>query len=300
MTTFPSAIDRLMTIRRLARQFGRELKCHRNVYNARVTDNLTMPQAVQVLSRDKQRALMQWLTTYGPFWNDDQRHDSDGWFEFDGDIVTDTALGEAAYCILHGIACSVVSMNPSSWLISSLSVEWYEGARVRRVDVRNFWEVDDLKAVFEADPAPIESWNGLEVAARTRCPDLTFSSDSFGPLRGHPFAKSAAFALLSRLSTLQEYKNCFNETGERTSEGHAIYQKHFTGRNAWFTDSSSTEKADFRTDLTFPHPEIQGNSLFCTWHGKVKTSQLRIHFSWPIRANEPLYVVYVGPKITKQ
>ena len=35
-------------------------------------------------------------------------------------------------------------------------------------------------------------------------------------------------------------------------------------------------------------------------HGKVKTPQIRIHFSWPITASTPLYVVYVGYKITKK
>lgn len=79
-----------------------------------------------------------------------------------------------------------------------------------------------------------------------------------------------------------------------------MFQLHFTGDKAWFSDSSSTEKSDFRKELTFRHPMNAGEYLFCTWHGKVKTPQLRIHFSWPIRASDPLYVVYIGPKITKQ
>ena len=103
-----------------------------------------------------------------------------------------------------------------------------------------------------------------------------------------------------RLIVLHELKNCFDEDGERTPAGHSLYQKHFTGDKAWFSDSSVTEKRNFRTELTFPNPSLPGESLFCTWHGKVKTPQLRIHFSWPIRATEPLYVVYVGPKLTKR
>ena len=27
---------------------------------------------------------------------------------------------------------------------------------------------------------------------------------------------------------------------------------------------------------------------------------LRLHFSWPVRAGEPVYVVYAGPKLTKR
>ena len=157
-----------------------------------------------------------------------------------------------------------------------------------------------LTAALDAAPVSLASWTNLETAARIRCPDLTFSPSCFEPLRGHPFGAGAAQALLSRLIVLHDLKNCFDERGQRTPEGHETYRKHFTGKKAWFSDSSDSEKADFRRDLTFPHPADAGETLFCTWHGKVKTPQLRIHFSWPIHAAEPLYVVYVGPKITRR
>ena len=64
---FRDAIGRVMTIRETARRFGMDVQCHRNVVNAQVTHDLTMPQAVQALSSDKCRALMQWLTRRGPF-----------------------------------------------------------------------------------------------------------------------------------------------------------------------------------------------------------------------------------------
>ena len=95
-------------------------------------------------------------------------------------------------------------------------------------------------------------------------------------------------------------KNSFDQQGKRTSGGHTLYQKYFTGAKAWFSDSSDREKAQFRNELTFPHPADPDKTIFATWHGKVKTPQLRIHFSWPIRADKPLYVVYAGPKITKR
>ena len=140
----------------------------------------------------------------------------------------------------------------------------------------------------------------MKTTARTRYPDLTFSPNSFEPLHGHPFYQGAAERVLLRLSVLNEIRNCFDESGTRTSEGHRLYQKHFTGDKAWFSDSSATEKNDFRNELTFPNPSIRGDSLFCPWHGKVKSPQLRIHFSWPVRDVEPLYIVYVGPKLTKR
>ena len=289
-----------MAIREIAHRYGRELQCHRNVGNAKVTRNMTMPQAVRVLSKDQTRALMQWLNRHGPFWEDVRQHSSDDWFEYKGEIVTDTAVGEAAYCVFHGTPRSLVSMNPSCWMTSPLSVVWRDNAHARNVDISNYWDANELKVALDGALAPLSSWGELETTARRRYTSLTFSPESFEPLRGLPFAKGAAEHLLQRLAILRDLKNCFDQRGERTSEGHRIYQTHFTGDKAWFSDSSDTEKADFKEKLTFPHPAKYGEYLFCAWHGKVKTPQLRVHFSWPVRANEPLYVVYVGLKITRR
>jgi len=108
------------------------------------------------------------------------------------------------------------------------------------------------------------------------------------------------------LDTLNRLKTCFDADGQRTAEGNAIYQNFFTGkkekkgRGALFSDSSEGEKSKFKQEMTFRHPENPDTSIFCPWHGKVQTPQLRVHFSWPVRADEALYVVYIGPKITKK
>ena len=257
--------------------------------------------APRALDKDKLRAFMGWLDRHGPFWEDVRQHSGDDdLLECNGEMVTDTAVGEAAYCIIHGIARSLVSLKPSFWLISPLSVNWHDNGHVRSIEVLNYWDPDEVEAALGSAPVPLGSWGDLEAVARIRCPDLTFSPDSFDPLKGHPFGKGAAERLLLRLNILHDLMNCFNELGEWTPEGHSLYQKHFTGDKAWFSDSSNTEKVEFESALTFPHPTNAGERLLCTWHGKVKTPQLRIHFSWPIRANEPLYIVYVGPKITKR
>lgn len=243
---------------------------------------------------------MQWLTRQGPFWEHARQHERDDWLECNGEIVTDTAVGEAAYCLCHGIDRAIVSMIPSSWLISPLSVEWHQNGHIRSVDVPNYWDPNELMKSRAFAQISLESWEDLALTARSRYPDLTFSPDSFEPLQGYPFGKRVAERLLSRLGVLHELKNCFDKHGKRTSEGHEIYQKHFTGAKAWFSDSSDSEKAEFRNDLIFPHPAISEEYLFCTWHGKIQTPPFRIHFSWPIRANEPLYIVYIGSKITKR
>ena len=135
---------------------------------------------------------------------------------------------------------------------------------------------------------------------RNRCTNLTFSADCFEPLCSIPFVKCAAQSIVERLEMLAKIKNCFDAQGRRTTEGQRLYQEYFTGTKAWFTDSSDSEKNEFKAGLTFNHPDNDAENLFCTWHGKINSPKMRIHFSWPISTANPLYVVYIGPKITKK
>ncbi len=300
IAAFQAALDHVLTMRESARSYDRGLQCRYGLSSAPVTAELTFRQAINSLNQNAKRSVLAWLSKSGPFWEDDRQHGGGDWLECQGEIVTDSGVGEAAYCLFHHSARGLVSFSPSSWLISPLPVEWHEAGEVRSVDVPNYWEVDTLRADLEASLPRLNSWEALEQRARSRYQALVLADDCFAPLRGHPFGAGAADRILALLGVLNELKQSFNAGGERSPEGHALYQRHFTGDRAWFSDSSETEKSQFESDLTFRHPANADRKLFCTWHGKVSTSHLRIHFSSPIRADTPLYVVYVGPKITKR
>jgi hypothetical protein len=76
----------------------------------------------------------------------------------------------------------------------------------------------------------------------------------------------------------------------------------FMGEKAWFTDEGGRNKTNFRKEMTFCDPEDTSRNIFCSWHGKINISYpIRIHFSWPITAEQrKIKVVYIGPKITKE
>lgn len=266
-----------------------------------------MPRALQALTLEERRVLMQWLTQHGPFWEDARNHGPDDWLECSGGIVTDTAIGEAAWCRLNGIERALVSLTPSNWQFSPVAVDWVSGTGDRKtVDVANHWDSASIEAVLQAAAPPLSSWDQLEALVPAQCTQLTFAVGAFAPLKGHPFVSSAAQRLIFILNTLNRFRSCFDSNGQRTPEGHEIYRNFFTGkkgeggRGALFSDSSPDEKRRFDTELTFEHPADASRTLFCPWHGKVQTPQLRVHFSYPVRADEPLYIVYVGPKITKR
>jgi hypothetical protein len=299
--TFRIAMGKILGMREIAKKFGREIYCHRNLANAPVTYNLSLLQVIQRFDKDERQAIMQWLTKSGPFWEDTQLHHSSDYLECNGEVVTDTAIGEAAFNCFSGIQRDLISLTPSKWEYSPIQVDWIERDDVcRNLCVINHWEETKLESSLRNAPSPISSWKQLAHVAKARFTNITFSLNSFCYLDGYPFVEGVSRQILILLETLNRFRICFDERGERTSEGHEIYQKHFTGDKAWFSDSSDSEKNEFRESLTFVHPTKENCSLCCTWHGKVKIHQIRIHFSWPVSANEELYVVYIGPKRTKR
>ena len=102
------------------------------------------------------------------------------------------------------------------------------------------------------------------------------------------------------LEVLDSLKGCFDNDGNRTSNWDSLHASYFKGSDPAFSDSSTSEKNEFKKELTFPCPDDPATPLSCTWHGKVNTPKLRVHYWWPMTADDPIYIVYVGPKITKR
>lgn len=301
LQAFKTAMNTIMLAKEKMKEFKRELYCDRNIIeNCLVTHDLNLRQAIQQFEISKRRAVMSWLTKEGPFWEDSREHNEDEYLECQGEVITNCSLGEVAYQHFCGNAYQSFSFNPSNWLINPLSVSWYkDNCEIDKIEVINHSDIITLEQFLQQASPAIESWQQLAQEMPWLCRNLTFSENSFDPLYEYPFVHSAKKRIIELLITLDKFKTCFDEDGCRTSDGHHLYHKHFTGDKGWFSDSSLTEKHIFKNELTFKNPDGNGEVLSCTWHGKIKTPQFRIHFSWPITADSPLYVPYIGPKITK-
>jgi len=246
---------------------------------------------------------MSWFTRGGPFWDDLRRHGGDDWLECKGEIVTDTAVGEAAYRTFHGVATGLLSLLPSDWSYAPVKVAWHrddQGADVRKTALENWWDPNAFGVAMRDIPPSIDSWDTLRGAAIARHDCLNFADNCFSPLEAVPFAKAAADRLLVLCGILNRLASETGAQGNLSAEGQRIHQDHFTGGAALFSDSSDTEKSRFQQGLSFDHPGRAGEKLFCPWHGKVRHMNLRLHFSWPVRPGQDNWVVYAGPKITKQ
>ena len=291
-----------MALRNTARRFGRELYCHRALLAAQAQPGVSMQQTLGHLSESERRAAIGWMTKSGPFWDDLRNHGADDWLECKGKLVTDTAVGEAAFRTLHGSECGLVSVTPSQWEYTPVKVIWKrDGLGNRSANLGNWWRAATLEHKLQAAPACIASWDDLGNVSHLRFNNLVFADDSFFPLVGTPFAQSAAERMLVLFEILERLSCAFDGAGKRTSEGHRIFRDYFTRQtNPLFSDSSQTEKHRFRDQLTFRHPQKPGDFLFCTWHGKVRAPVLRVHYWWSGQAGDPVYVVYAGPKINRR
>ncbi len=299
---FSGAVKTLMKIRSAIGRAGSRFSCHRDLAHAQVTREATMHKAIQSMSIEERRAWIQWLTKGGPFWEDDRQHAPDDWLETAGELTpVDHAIGESAFRNFHGDQLDLISAAPSDWLSDPISVTWKRDEKEDRiVDVPNHWTLKSVQRRLDALPATFCSWKSLEEHVRRAYRELTLSVDAFASLSGCPFALAAANRINTLLGTLDRYRGCFNEHGARSIEGDEIYEDYFKGDRAWFSDSSDSEKEAFRSKMTFAHPDNSGEILFCPFHGKVSTQTIRIHFTYPIAKTIPLYVVYIGPKITKR
>ena len=164
--SFLDAIARLMGVRATAKRFGREVHCHRALVNAKPIPNMPLLKALNQLSPDQRRAAMSWLTRGGPFWDDRRRHGGGDWLECRGEIVTDSAVGEAAYRSLHGDDCGLASMTPSDWEYSSIDVVWKradEDLDNRTATVLNWWDAGAIGEHFPKNRATNSVVEGIEI-----------------------------------------------------------------------------------------------------------------------------------------
>ena len=287
------AIGRIMRMRGIARDFSREVYCHSNALNSLA--GLGMP-LVRMFSRDQRTAMMQWLTRQGPFWEDAPKHSHDEYFECGTEVVTGSGLAEAAFCSTIGVDRRMVSFAPSEFAYSPIVVTWRKDNRsAAEIPLGNFWDPAALEAELQLAERPLESWRQLEELCRRRFGKLNFAENCFRSLNGQPFGWGVAKGIMSRMDVL----NRLSDAGMGSGEGRQLYEKHFMGDRAWFSDSSDREKREFKQELTFPSPDPDGEALFCTWHGKLNTPPYRIHFDWPFPDGGRIYVVYLGLKITR-
>ena len=300
---FIAAFSRLMAMRAIAARFGFKVHCSRRLLEIEPVQGVSMYEALNRLSKDKKLSAKLWLDREGPFLEDIRRHGSDDYLECRDDVVTDSSVGEAAFRKFNGLDSGLISTKTKNWDYDPVIVTWRKASEELddpTVELSNWRDIESLERALKGLESPVQSWNDLKLKSIMRFERLSFAEDSFDSLiNGTPFVLAAANQMLVLFSILDQYAGAFTDEGKRTPEGHELYREYFAGDQAYFSDSSRTEKRKFRRKLTFFHPADLNTRQQFTWHGKISHQVMRFHFSWPVRHREPVYIVYVGPKLTK-
>lgn len=301
--SFRAALEPLLQLKHRDPMLRDSLYCSRTLYTRQVTKINNLQQAV-LETKDKLfiRQVLNWFVKSGPFWEDRRRPNKDDYFEYQTYDISDQGLGEAARSIIAGIIASVFSFRGSSIEFEQTPIVVRQGlpeAPIATITIDNCWTIEQLIEVFRAAKI-YNSWQDVHCEINLRFSGLIFSDDVVEHLLSTPFSKQVTKRIFELLNVL----NCLvvesNENAGLSASGKELLNSHFVGEKAWFTDESTANKTNFRQKMTFSDPEDTKKQIFCTWHGKIKTPQIRIHFEWPRpKGQNNIKVVYIGPKITK-
>lgn len=290
----------LINSERIARD---TIKCSRNTLNQVVSNDKTLVSHIQSsFSRDRRLQLMSWLANGGPFWDDQRAKVEFDSFNHDDLEVTEHGLGEAGRLSSLGVSVLSFSFEGSTknFHRTPLPISHsLEEIKLGEYKIENIWNVSNISERIKLSTPEISSWKELLEFAKDSFANLIFLQNPHTDLIPIPFSQGASHRILFLLKTLDQLSEHTNQDGSYSEEAHKIYDLHFKGDKAAFSDESAQNKIDFKNEMTFQ--DNDGNSTFAPYHGKVNTPKLRVHYEWPRPDKQKnIKILYIGPKITKR
>lgn len=101
------------------------------------------------------------------------------------------------------------------------------------------------------------------------------------------------------IKVLQDFMCSRDPIGIQLEHG-ILLMNSLVGKKRGLMMSQSQTNEISRKELTFVDPVGKSKNIFCSFHGKIKSPQLRIHFCFPNATDKILKICYIGPKITKK
>jgi len=302
---FLEELIQLLHLRKTNTIINNGLLCSRQIGNQPVVAGILFRQAVMThASRDTKSLILSWINKNGPYWDDDRSSNDDDYFEHNGVDVTDLGLGECSRRILLNKDSAVVSLLSPSSNFNCNTLDIVQGLPqepLALIQVSNISDTISLQKCAEKTRERPKNWATAIEYLREKFDCLAISYEVEEILQPHPFSSYVVERLEELLGVLHHLMESRDEQGRYTDETNQIITKHFSGDKAWFTDESNKNKnkKKFKDQLTFKDPLNPDETIFCPFHGKIKTPQFRIHFLLPEAEDKLLRVAYIGPKITK-
>ena len=267
-----------------------------------VVNSQSLREIVSSSDSSNKKLFLICLDKSGPFWDTDSCSNEECCFDYCDQDVTEQGMGEAARQIIDGKQASTYSFRGADPCCNSTPLvvtKYNEDDTTNPVDIPNISDIATLESIAASIPEPISSWNNMLELARNRFDNLLISEEIDTVIQAHPFTTCVAERVLDLLQILQDFIDSRDANHEYTAKTNELISNFFSN-DGRFSDESTSNKQDFKNQMTFKDPEDDSKDIFCPWHGKIKTRKFRIHFDFPVDANtEKIKVCYIGPKITK-
>ena len=195
-------------------------------------------------------------------------------------------------------------MSPIGNLTSRFGIDELEvvqGLRedpIARISVPNYTDITRLvEMLVSLSPSP-KNWAELLEVCRSRFDLLHIGPNCDKTIAHFPYIPAAGRRIISILGILQQIMAEMDNAGQLSQTGLELCNKHFTGKEACFSDESESRKNQPKK-FTFPDPD-GGDNFVCYWHGKITTATIaiRIYFDWPVGPDKRrIRIVYIGRHI---
>lgn len=293
---FKAAVYQFRSYREAVTKDGFRLYLHRNIFERPVLGNTFRKGIQKYFERQQVRTLMNWFSKDGFFLPDDACADSEDHFvcyypegaEEESKDITKSALAECAFRNIAGEDTGSISLEQSKFSWSPIKVLFSQSDEAI---IDNYYTLHSLRHRLGDLRPPMSSWSVL-LERIEHLPKITFEPYAKTRLKANPFSQNVAEGIYARAKELSEMA-----TATSLEQFNELFVKYATGTKARFSDSSASEKGNFKDALTFL---VDGEQQLCPYHGKVKIQQYRIHLIDRPAYDRSSRIVYIGPKLTKR
>ncbi|GKV81413.1 hypothetical protein PEC106664_21870 [Pectobacterium carotovorum subsp. carotovorum] len=291
----------LMKLRSNNENFGDRFVCPRGISEKVVCNGKTLRQTVlDYRNKDFTAKVLYWLDRSGPFleYNDDDYGRI--LCEFNGETIENCVIENVASKIYRNEEAKTYSFDNSSpnFSYTPLKIDYTDDISSGVLHIDNIWNEEQIIRVVNTWVKKPENWPELMEYLNSTFDSLIFHDEIITYLSRHPFSMVISDRVITLMNILNNYVNSHDKNKNRTNLTNEIIRDFFSGDKAPFTNESTTNINEYRKEMTF---NINGKTELCSWHGKIKHQEFRIHFQYPFSAKmDKLEVVYIGPKITKR
>ncbi len=295
----------LLSLRAKHPEIRNSLYCSKELRAYQIDGTLDIDTLIRLLPRDNKLSFLHWMTSKGPFFDDDRLADPEtDLYNHSNSDVTRLGLGEAAArTVNQGNSCvfSPTTQKTINNQATPLKVQKISNSEPETfINVLNYWITEKLIEYIVLSKPEAKSWTDLIHQVDENFPNLLIGNECFNSLKRTPYNSVISRAILNRLHILNEIAKDRDTSGKLLTRANELYELHFTGKDPLFSDESDGNKTKFRNAMTFPDPTGGGKVIYF-WHGKIKQQQQRIHFEWPIpKGAKRIKVAYIGPKISRR